>query len=564
MTVRTRFAPSPTGSLHIGGARTALYNYLLAKKLGGQFILRIEDTDTERNSRESLDHLLRELSWLGLHWDEGVKEKTLDSFGSHGPYQQSQRNDLYMRYANQLIESGMAYYCFADEATVDAHRELHKDAPQIHFSSPDREQSLEAAKARLQAGEQAVVRFKNTHADSAFVLQDLVRGEITFPGHMIGDFVLMRADGRPVYNFCCAIDDCEMAITHVLRGEEHLPNTLRQLMIIDALELKRPEYGHLSLILGEGNKKLSKRDGAASVSDFIEKGFIPEGLVNYLALLGWSDPESREILSLKALEHAFGTDRLHAAAPHFDMQKLRWVNHQQIQQYAPQQLAQACMPFLQRANLVPKQGEAWTSDVLPKFQLDLHTLDDICGIFAKLCDHSAVLTDSAKDVLKWPKVPKLLEDWTESLLNTLSDVDVTLTQPEAASAYLKHFDQETTTYIDLIRYLEQVVPTDPHAQKMLPATLYQLLDKITQTADESLQVQLEQYLDPDTYLGIAKLLQQTHGVKGKDLFMPLRVAILGNHEGMDLKMACQLIPIGSLIKRALYALITMRLQQAAS
>lgn len=564
MTVRTRFAPSPTGSLHIGGARTALYNYLLAKKLGGQFILRIEDTDTERNSRESLDHLLRELTWLGLHWDEGVKEETLDSFGNYGPYQQSQRSAVYQRFAEQLLQDGHAYYCFADESTIEAHREQHKDAPQVHFASPDRDQDLETAKSRLAAGELAVVRFKNTHADAAFVLHDLVRGEITFPGHMIGDFILMRADGRPVYNFCCAIDDCEMAITHVLRGEEHLPNTLRQMMIIDALGLKRPEYGHLSLILGDGNKKLSKRDGAASVSDFIERGFIPEGLVNYLALLGWSDPESREILSMSELEHAFGTDRLHAAAPHFDAQKLRWVNHQQIQQYSPEQLASACLPFLQRANLVPQQGAEWAANVLPRFQLDLHTLDDVCGIFGKLCDHSATLTDSAKDVLKWPQAPKLLESWTESLLDTLSDVNVTLAQPEAASAYLKHFDQETTTYIDLIRYLEQAVPTDPHAQKMLPATLYQLLDKITQAADESLQVQLAQYLEPDAYLGIAKSLQQTHGVKGKDLFMPLRVAILGNHEGMDLKMACQLITTGSLIKRALYALITMRLQQAAS
>ena len=564
MIVRTRFAPSPTGSLHIGGARTALYNYLLAKKLGGQFILRIEDTDTERNSRESLDHLLRELTWLGLHWDEGVKEGTLKSFGDHGPYQQSQRGDVYQRFAEQLLQDGHAYYCFADEATIDAHREQHKNAPQVHFESPDRDQDLAAARSRLAAGEQAVIRFKNTHADAAFVLNDLVRGEITFPGHMIGDFILMRADGRPVYNFCCAIDDCEMEITHVLRGEEHLPNTLRQMMIIDALGLKRPEYGHLSLILGDGNKKLSKRDGAASVSDFIDRGYIPEGLANYLALLGWSDPESREILSMSELEHAFGTDRLHAAAPHFDDQKLRWVNHQQIQQYNPEQLASACLPFLQRANLVPQQGEAWTADVLPKFQLDLHTLDDVCGIFGKLCDHSAILTDSAKDVLKWPQVPKLLEDWTEALLKTLPDADIKLAQAEAASAYLKHFDGKTATYVDLIRYLEQVVPSDPHAQKMLPGTLYQLLDKIVADNDTSLQKQLAEYLDPETYLGIAKTLQQSHGVKGKELFMPLRVAILGNHEGMDLKMACQLIPVGSLIKRALYALITMRLQQAAS
>ena len=454
------------------------------------------------------------------------------------------------------------YYCFADEATIDAHREQHKDAPQVHFESPDRDQDLAAARSRLAAGEQAVIRSENTHADAAFVLNDLVRGEITFPGHMIGDFILMRADGRPVYNFCCAIDDCEMEITHVLRGEEHLPNTLRQMMIIDALGLKRPEYGHLSLILGDGNKKLSKRDGAASVSDFIDRGYL-RVLVNYLALLGWSDPESREILSMSELEHAFGTDRLYAAAPHFDDQKLRWVNHQQIQQYNPEQLASACLPFLQRANLVPQQGEAWTADVLPKFQLDLHTLDDICGIFGKLCDHSAILTDSARDVLKWPQVPKLLEDWTEALLKTLPDADINLAQAEAASAYLKHFDGKTATYVDLIRYLEQVVPSDPHAQKMLPGTLYQLLDKIVADMTPLCRNSWQSISTLRPILALPKRCSNRMASKAKNYSCP-HVAILGNHEGMDLKMACQLIPVGSLIKRALYALITMRLQQAAS
>ena len=562
MTVRTRFAPSPTGSLHIGGARTALYNYLLAKKLGGQFILRIEDTDTERNSQAALEQLLHELHWLGLHWDEGLSLEDMTSFGPHAPYQQSQRDEIYQGYADQLLTSGHAYYCFADEATIEAHREQHKDKPHVHFVSPDRALSIDDAKKRLENGEKAVIRFKNDHQDESFELHDLVRGEITFPGHMIGDFIILRADSRPVYNFCCAIDDCTMQITHVLRGEEHLPNTLRQLMIIDALGLSRPQYGHLSLILGEGNKKLSKREGAASVSDFQQQGFTPEGLINYLALLGWSDPEGRELLSLKELEQAFSTERLHAAAPHFDLQKLRWVNHKQLQSFSPDQLLKACLPFLKSANLVPKQGLAWLEQTLPLFQEDLHTLDDCCAIFAKLCDHSALLTESAKEVLAWEHVQAILNDWLSSLLESLSDVDITLNNPDSVSTYLKHFDGKTTTYVELIHYLLEAVSKDSHAEKMLPNTLYQLLDKVTAGGSDALKGQLAGYLSPEAYAGIAKTLQDKHGVKGKQLFMPLRVAILGNNQGMDLKLACSLIPVGSLIKRALYALIVQHRQKA--
>ncbi|MEC7608847.1 MAG: glutamate--tRNA ligase, partial [Verrucomicrobiota bacterium] len=286
--VRTRFAPSPTGSLHIGGARTALYNYLLAKRYGGSFILRIEDTDKERNTQSSQDQLIQELHWLGLEWDEGPDLEGQDR-GDFGPYTQSQRGAVYHKYAQRLLEENKAFYCFASEEAIDQAREQTPNNVTFKFQSPYRDLPLHEAREKLKAGEEAVIRFRNDFHDRVFTMQDAVRGPVDLPSHMIGDFVILRADGSPVYNFCCAIDDALMEITHVLRGEEHLSNTLRQLMVLEALNLTPPTYGHLSLILDQEGKKLSKRTGASSVSDFMDAGYIPEGLLNYLALLGWSD-----------------------------------------------------------------------------------------------------------------------------------------------------------------------------------------------------------------------------------------------------------------------------------
>lgn len=551
MTIRTRFAPSPTGSLHIGGARTALYNYLLAKKMHGEFILRIEDTDKARNSLDSLHQLLDELTWLGLHWDEGVDPKTYQSIGPLGPYQQSMRHDIYMQHAQILLQSGQAYYCFADEQTLLAHQEMHASQPQIHFQSPDRNQDLSTAQKRLDNGETAVIRYKNTHHNETFHIHDLVRGEIALPGHMIGDFVLLRADRSPVYNFCCAVDDCLMHITHVLRGEEHLPNTLRQLMIIDALGFQRPQYGHLSLILGEGNKKLSKRDGAASISDFQKQGYLPEGLLNALALLGWSDPNGREILNLSELEQVFNTDRLNPAAPHFDQQKLRWINHQHIQNLTPHQLYHACLPFLQKNQVLPAQSPTWIESHLPLFQMDLHTLIDICPIFSRLCDPHALLTDTALAVLQWPDTHALLQGWLNALLhqNDLGNMPTAI-PPESLHYFSADLDTHPSLQTALCSLIE-TLPHDPHLDKIIPLTLYQIINQLTLQCTQELQ----EFLSPESYQSIAQSLQSQYTVKGKALFMPLRVAVLGTNQGLDLKLACRLIPLGSLIKRAVYALI---------
>ena len=233
--VRVRFAPSPTGYLHVGGARTALYNYLYAKKMGGKFILRIEDTDLERSTEEALRMQIADLKWLKLYWDEGPQSDNLEDKGDFGPYRQSQRKEIYQRYADQLLEEGYAYYCFMTDEEIDAQREeLVKAGKPPQVQSPYRDLPMEEAKKRIEAGEKPVIRFR-VGEKKDYTIQDMVRGEVVFPSDMVGDFVLIRSNGMPVYNFCCAIDDALMDITHVFRAEEHLSNTLRQLMIYEAL-----------------------------------------------------------------------------------------------------------------------------------------------------------------------------------------------------------------------------------------------------------------------------------------------------------------------------------------
>ncbi|MES3037182.1 MAG: glutamate--tRNA ligase, partial [Bdellovibrionota bacterium] len=277
--VRVRFAPSPTGYLHVGGARTAFYNYLYAKRMGGEFILRIEDTDEARNTDESLRMVLHDLKWLGMNWDEGPDEKTLGDKGSYGPYKQSHRKEIYQQVAQEIIKSGKAYYCFMTDAETEAQRAAATAAgTHAHVVSPYQDMPLEEALKKKAAGERAVVRFKTKNLKKDYQLNDLVRGEITFPSDMVGDFVLLRSDGMPVYNFCCVVDDHMMKISHVLRAEEHLNNTLRQMMIYESMGWALPQFGHLSVVLDEDRQKMSKRRGATSCFQFMEEGYLPEAL----------------------------------------------------------------------------------------------------------------------------------------------------------------------------------------------------------------------------------------------------------------------------------------------
>uniref|UniRef100_A0A0G4HU32 glutamate--tRNA ligase n=1 Tax=Chromera velia CCMP2878 TaxID=1169474 RepID=A0A0G4HU32_9ALVE len=325
--VRVRFAPSPTGVLHVGGARTALYNWLLAKNRGGdsKFIVRVEDTDESRSSKESEEAILKDLKWFGLTWDEGP-----DVGGPQSPYRQSERTEIYKTMASRLLESGNAYPCFLTEEELEEQRQRAlKEGRPARFDTW-RNADPEEVKKRIERGDPYVVRFK-VERGRVVSISDIVRGRVSWDcDSTVGDFVVVRSNGMPVYNFCVAVDDALMGITHVLRAEEHLTNTVKQLLVLEALGFPAPRYAHCSLILGEDRQKLSKRHGAASVGDFQRAGFLPSAMVNYLATLGWNDGTAKEIYSESELCSAFDVSRLVPSAAVFDMQKLRWMNLQHL------------------------------------------------------------------------------------------------------------------------------------------------------------------------------------------------------------------------------------------
>lgn len=325
-TVRVRFAPSPTGALHVGGARTALYNWLVAKRNGGSFLLRVEDTDLSRSTRESENQVLQDLKWLGLTWDEGP-----DVGGTCAPYRQSERGDLYVKLANQLLEQGKAYPCFCTEEELEkrrAEQESSGQAPQ--YDGMWRDADPEDVKRRIDRGDTYTVRFR-VPSGSRVVIDDAVRGKVAWDANStVGDFILLRSNGVPVYNFCVAVDDALMNVSTVIRAEEHLTNTLRQVLILRALGFEVPQYAHCSLILGADRSKLSKRHGATSITQFREEGFLPVAMLNYLATLGWNDGTEKEMYSVEELIERFDINRITKSPAMFDNDKLRFINGQHL------------------------------------------------------------------------------------------------------------------------------------------------------------------------------------------------------------------------------------------
>ncbi|KAH9654771.1 glutamate--tRNA ligase [Citrus sinensis] len=315
--VRVRFAPSPTGNLHVGGARTALFNYLFARSKGGKFVLRIEDTDLERSTKESEEAVLQDLSWLGLDWDEGPGVG-----GDYGPYRQSERNSLYKQYADKLLESGHVYRCFCSNEELEKMKEIAKlkQLPPVYTGKWATATDAEVQK-ELERGTPYTYRFRVPKGGS-LKISDLIRGEVSWNLDTLGDFVIMRSNGQPVYNFCVTVDDATMAISHVIRAEEHLPNTLRQALIYKALGFSMPYFAHVSLILAPDRSKLSKRHGATSVGQFREMGYLPQAMVNYLALLGWGDGTENEFFTLKQLVEKFTIERVNKSGAIFDSTKL--------------------------------------------------------------------------------------------------------------------------------------------------------------------------------------------------------------------------------------------------
>ncbi|NPA32000.1 MAG: glutamate--tRNA ligase [Aquificae bacterium] len=335
--VRTRFAPSPTGWLHLGNARTAIFSYLFARHHGGDFILRIEDTDKERSKKEYEESLIEDLAWLGIEWDEF--------------YRQSERFDLYSEYAQKLLKSGHAYPCFCTPEEIEKEREeARKKGVPYRYSGRCRHLSPDEVEKLKKEGKPFAIRFK-VPQNRTVVFEDLVKGHIAINTDDFGDFVIVRSDGSPTYNFVVVVDDALMGITHVIRGEDHIPNTPKQILVYEALGFEVPKFAHLPVILGEDRSKLSKRHGAVSVRAYREEGYMPEALFNYLCLLGWSPPEEgREIFSKEELIKLFELKDVNDSPAVFNKEKLRWMNSVYIREIIPlDTLLERAIPFLERA-----------------------------------------------------------------------------------------------------------------------------------------------------------------------------------------------------------------------
>ncbi|HEY3175576.1 MAG TPA: glutamate--tRNA ligase [Candidatus Polarisedimenticolia bacterium] len=375
--VRVRFAPSPTGHLHVGNARTALFNWLYARARGGIFVLRIEDTDMERSTGRSEDAIYEDLSWLGIDWDEGPGRG-----GPHGPYRQSERRSLYDDAARRLLDGDRAYRCFCGPEQLEAERDAQRQAGLApRYSGRCREMTADQSRHRA-SSEPCALRFRVPGENVLF--DDLIRGRVEFPSAQIGDPVIVRADGSPTYNFAVVVDDAAMRITHVIRGEDHLSNTPRQILIYRALGEPPPAFAHVSLVLGPDGSPLSKRHGAASVADFRDRGFLPQAMVNYLVLLGWAHPDAKEILQVPEIVGAFSLDRVGHAASMFDVGKLTWLNAHYIRNAQPHELARLCRAGLAAAGLVPEgpadpATEDWIARALHVFAGQMETLIDAPG-----------------------------------------------------------------------------------------------------------------------------------------------------------------------------------------
>lgn len=465
--VRVRFAPSPTGALHVGGARTALFNYLFARKNDGAFVVRSEDTDAARSSRQFEDAIQADLRWLGLEWDEGT-----DKGGPYAPYRQTQRADRYALAVARLIEVEAVYpcYCTPEELEADRQRQHARgQAPRYSGTCRDLTQAQRAAKEA--AGIKPALRFAMPERD--IYVEDLVRGSVHFPPGSIGDFVVLRSDSTPAYNFAVVVDDSDMEITHVIRADEHLPNTPRQVALFEALELPLPLFAHVSMILAPDHQKLSKRHGATSVAEYRDAGYLPEALVNYLALLGWSPGDDREFFTLPELVNAFSLERASKSPAVFDAEKLRWFNAHYLR----------ALPAAERVALFAQWaahdgGVAQLPEMRDPVWLETATL--------ALSDHVHTLADVPRELAA------LVADEPE---------------PLATDAYASNAAQS------LLRELRDTAASGPGTEQFARATSKEAL----------------------------KALGDRHGLSGRALFRPIRLAVTGSEHGIELALLLRLL-----------------------
>lgn len=434
--LRVRFAPSPTGPFHIGGARSALFNWLLAKKHGGKLILRVEDTDRERSTKESEENIKAALKWLGITWDEGV-----DIGGPYGPYRQTERLGIYQQFTDKLLASGQAYHCYCSEEELETERQRQMDKGETpRYTGRCCHLTEEERAAFIAQGRKPVVRFKVAE-NQQIVFKDLVRGLMSFDSNGVGDYVIVKSDGIPVYNYAVVLDDALMRITHVIRAEEHLSNTPRQILLYQALELPIPEFGHISLILGKDRTKMSKRHGATSVDQYRSLGYLPEAIVNFLALLGWAPANEQEIFTSEELIEQFGMERVAKNPAVFDIDKLNWINAQYMKQISADAILEMALPHLRSAGYVGEKIGAEQRDWLIKV---MAATREYISYAAQVVEHVDVFfndqfefeNDEAIEVLRDTDAPAVFAAF-QTKLNELEEID-----PASIKALLKAITKE--------------------------------------------------------------------------------------------------------------------------
>lgn len=413
--IRVRFAPSPTGPFHIGGARSALFNWLFARHYGGKLILRIEDTDLERSSRESEENIKAALRWLGIDWDEGI-----DVGGEHGPYRQTERLPLYAEYTTRLLESGKAYRCYCTDEELEAERQsLMAKGLMPQYMGKCRNLSAEDEKKLIAEGRKPTIRFR-VPENQVIIFHDAVRETVSFDSNGVGDFVIVKSDGFPVYNYAVVLDDALMKITHVIRAEEHLSNTPRQILIYQALNLPLPEFGHISLILGKDRSKMSKRHGATSVEQYKALGYLPEAVVNFLALLGWSPPGEEEIFSSAELVKLFSLDHVAKNPAVFDIDKLNWINSLYLKKLDLDTLTDMALPHLKAVGMI---AEDLSTDRMEWVRQVVGAVRDYVSFAAQIPEHAAVFfnddvtmeNEETTAILQDPDVPQVMDEFLAKL-----------------------------------------------------------------------------------------------------------------------------------------------------
>ncbi|WP_462259082.1 glutamate--tRNA ligase [Vagococcus teuberi] len=424
--VRVRYAPSPTGHLHIGNARTALFNYLFARHHGGDFIIRIEDTDQKRNIEDGEKSQLDNLAWLNIDWDESP-----DKPGEYGPYRQSERKDTYQPLVDQLLASNLAYKCYCTEEELETERESQRSRGQIpRYNGKCAHLTPEQQAAKEAEGITPVVRFRVPKGEE-YTFDDIVKGNITFESDSVGgDFVILKRDGMPTYNFAVAVDDHLMKITHVLRGDDHIANTPKQLMVYEAFGWTPPRFGHMTLIINtETGKKLSKRD--ETILQFIEQyrelGYLPEAMFNFISLLGWSPVGEEEIFSQEEFIKIFDADRLGKSPAAFDNKKLEWISNQYMKQLDRKTMAEMALPYLIEAGLVEEnpsaEKQAWVEELVSLYQPQMSCAKEIVELSSLFFNDTLTFDDAAKEVLSDEQVPEVLEAFKKEL-NDLEEFDV--------------------------------------------------------------------------------------------------------------------------------------------